>query len=204
MRPNKGLLRGLRASSLALVAFSLALVAHVTAGGAAPGPAVLLPLAGFIGLAAALLTRTLLTPLRIGISLGAVQVGLHEAFMRLGSLPDCPMTDGSMAGGMQMGHGGQPMAACATGLAHAGLAQGSALTGSTMIGAHLAATAVMAGLLAGCARPARWLRVAPPEPPSARAAACHAPPTTCPQLTSGGIGRRGPPMSGLLTACLNR
>jgi len=139
-----------------------------------------------------------------------MQVGLHEAFMWLGSNPACPMTDVSMASGMQMGHGGQPVAACATSLAQAGLAQNSMLTGTTMIGAHLAATALMAGLLAygekvlwllaGWVRPARWLRVVPTEPPPARIAAYGGLPTICLQLTSGGVGRRGPPMSGQLTA----
>jgi len=210
MRPTRGLLRGLRASSLSLVGFTLALVAHLTAGGSVPGPAMLLLLAGFVGLAAVLLTRTRLTPLRVVMSLSAMQVGLHEAFMRLGPQAGCPLTGGSMAGGMQMGYEGQTMDACATELAHAVLAQGSVLTGATMIGAHLTATAVMAGLLAygeqalwflaGCVRPARWLRVAAPEPPPDLIAASCAPRTTCMRFTSGGVGRRGPPMSGLLTA----
>jgi len=200
----------LRASLLAVVGFTLALVAHVTGGGAVPRPAVLLFLAGLIGLAAVLLTRTRLTPLRVGLALSAMQAGLHEAFMRLGAQAGCPMTDGSLTGGMQMGHGSQPVAVCANGVSHAGLAQSSMLTGTTMIGAHLAATAVMVGLLAygekvlwflaGCVRPARWLRVVPAEAPPARIAAPVAPPTTCLQLTSGGVGRRGPPMSGLRTA----
>jgi hypothetical protein len=204
MNPTRGLLRGLRASLLAIVGFNLAMVAHVTGGGTVPGPAVLLLLAGFIGVAAVFLTRTRLTPLRVSLSLCAMQVGLHEAFMRLGPQAACPMTNGSMAGGMPMGHGGQPVAACATGLAHAGLAQGSMLTGTTMIGAHLAATAVMVGLLAygekvlwflaGCVRPARWLRVVPSEPPPARITASGAPSKMCLQFTSAGVGPRGPPM----------
>ena len=64
MLPTKGLLRGLRAASLGVVGFVLALAAHVAAGGAEPGPVVLLLLAGLVGLAAVLLTGVRLTPVR--------------------------------------------------------------------------------------------------------------------------------------------
>jgi hypothetical protein len=211
MRPTTGLLRGLRASCLAVVGFNLALIAHVSAGGAAPAAAVLLLLAGLVCLAAVLVTRTRLNLVRIGISLSALQLVLHEALMRLGSPAVCPVTEVSTTSSMHMGHGGQPMASCAAGLAHAGLGQGSILATTTMVGAHLAATAVMAGLLAygekalwflaGYVRPARWLRVSLPEPKTpARIVTSGGPPTLCRQFTSGGVGRRGPPMRGLLTA----
>ena len=59
--PAQGLLRGLRAASLGVVGFVLALVAHLAAGGAAPGPVVLLLLAGLIGVASVLLTGAWLT-----------------------------------------------------------------------------------------------------------------------------------------------
>ena len=64
--PAQGLLRGLRAAALGVVGFVLALAAHVTAGGARPGPVVLLLLAGLIGLAAVLLTGARLSPVRHG------------------------------------------------------------------------------------------------------------------------------------------
>ena len=49
----------------------------------------------------------------------------------------------SASGSMSMGHGSQLMVGCATRLAHAGMSQGSAFAAPTMVGAHVAATAVM-------------------------------------------------------------
>jgi len=213
MTPTRGLLRGLRAVSLGVVGLNLALVAHLTAGGAAPGLAALLLLAGLMGLAAVLLTGVRLSPFRIGLSLSAMQVILHEAFLRLGSQAVCTMTEVSAPGGMRMGHGVQPTVDCASGMAHAaighagmghaGLGHGSVAAASTMVGAHVVATAVMIGLLAygeqvlwflaGCVRPARWLRPVQPDLPEARVAASGAPPMLRARFASGGVGRRGPP-----------
>lgn len=202
MTPTRGLLRALRAASLGAVGFTLALVAHLAAGGAAPGSALLLPLAGLIALAAVLLTGAQLSLVRVGISLSAMQVFLHQALMWLDSQAGCQMAGVSAAGGMPMSHGSQPMNACAA-AAHSVAGQGSMLASTTMLGAHVAATAVMVGLLgygekvlwflAGCVRPARWLRVSPPEPPAARTATCGAPRMVGAQFACGGVGRRGPP-----------
>jgi hypothetical protein len=106
--PAKGLLRGLRAASLGVVAFVLALVAHLAAGAAAPGPAVLLLLAGLIGVASVLLTRARLSPVRVVVSLAGMQVFLHEAFMRLAAQAGCVMTGMSTPSGghLAMGHRG--------------------------------------------------------------------------------------------------
>lgn len=208
MKPTRGLLRGLRAVSLGVVGLNLALVAHLTAGGAAPGPAALLLLAGLMGLAAVLLTGARLSPFHIGISLSAMQVILHEAFLRLGSQAVCTMTEVRAPGGMRMGHGVQPMVECATdmahaGMGHAGMGNGSVVAASTMVGAHVAATAVMIALLAygeqvlwflaGCVRPARWLLPVQPDLPAARVAASGAPRMLRVRFASGGVGRRGPP-----------
>jgi hypothetical protein len=208
MKPTRGLLRGLRAVSLGVVGLNLALVAHLTAGGAAPGPAALLLLAGLMGLAAVLLTGARLSPFHIGISLSAMQVILHEAFLRLGSQAVCTMTEVRAPGGMRMGHGVQPMVVCATdmahaGMGHAGMGHGSVVAASAMVGAHVVATAVMIALLAygeqvlwflaGCVRPARWLRPVQPDLPPARVAASDAPRMLRARFASGGVGRRGPP-----------
>lgn len=207
MSPTRGVLRGLRAASLGAVGFGLALVAHVAAGGSAPGPVVLLFLAGLIGLTALLLTRARLSPVRVGISLSAMQVVLHEAFMWLGSPAGCSMTGVVDPGGMQMGHGSQPVLECATGMARAGMGQGSVFAAMTMLGAHVVATAVMVVLLAfgekmlwflaGSVRPAQWLRVGLPELPAMRVGSSSAPRRLRAQFASGGVGRRGPPTRGL-------
>src|SRR5450631_1839001 len=101
--PTGGWLRGLRAASLGVVGFLLALVAHVTAGGATPGPVVLVGLVGLVGLVAVLLTGVRLSPLRIGVSLAAMQMVLHEAFMWLGAPGDCVMTAVSAPDAMLIG-----------------------------------------------------------------------------------------------------
>ena len=123
--PAQGLLRGLRAAALGLVGFVLALAAHVTAGGATPGPVVLLLLAGLIGLAAVLLTGARLSPVRVGVSLAAMQVCLHEAFMWLSAPAACvmPVMNAPTDGLMGMGHGAQSLLNCAAGMTHAGMGQ---------------------------------------------------------------------------------
>lgn len=108
--PTRGLLRGLRAASLGGVGFGLALVAHVAAGGAAPGPVVLLLLAGLIGMTAVLLTGACLSPVHVGVSLAAMQVVLHEVLMRLGAPASCVMTGVGAQTGGHMDHGGRPFA----------------------------------------------------------------------------------------------
>ena len=207
LSPTKGWLRALRAASLGVVGFVLALVAHVAAEGAAPEPVALLLLAGLTGLVAVLLTGAKLSPVRVGVSLTAMQVVLHEAFMWLGSPAACLVTGVSAPAGGHMGHGGQPMIECATGMAHAGMGQTSMFAATTMVGAHVAATAVMATLLAygekvlwflaGCVRPPRWLRVRLPAPPAMPAVSCGAPRMLRVRFACGGVGRRGPPPRGL-------
>ena len=207
--PARGLLRGLRAASMGVVAFVLASVAHLAAGGTAPGPAALLLLAGLIGMASALLTRARLSPVRVVLSLAGMQVFLHEAFMRLGAPAGCVVTGMSApAGGhVAMGLGGQLAPACATGMVHAGMGQGPMSPAMVMLGGHVAATALMAGLLAygervlwflaGWVRPARWLPAGLPELPAIPFFSFGAPRALRVRFACGGVGRRGPPPWGL-------
>lgn len=125
LSPTRGWLRGLRAASLGVVGYVLALLAHLAAGGAVPKPGVLLLLAGLISLAAVLLTGIRLSPIRLGASLTAMQVVLHEAFMRLSAPTGCVMTGLSAPAGGHMGHGGPPapLLECATSMARKGWAR---------------------------------------------------------------------------------
>ena len=203
--PAQGLLRGLRAASLGVVAFVLASLAHVAAGGAVPGPGVLLLLAGLVGMASMLLTRVRLSPVGVVVSLAGIQVLLHEAFMRLGTQAGCVLTGMSApAGGhVAMGQAGQLVPECATGMAQAGMGHGSMSSAMIMLGAHIAATVLMAALLAyvdkllwilaGWVRPARWLAVRLPELPAVRVFSYRAPHTLRALFACGGVGRRGPP-----------
>jgi hypothetical protein len=210
MTPTRGLLRGLRAASLGVMGFGLALVAHVAAGGAAPGPVVLLLLAGLIGLTALLVTGVRLNPVGVGICLSAMQVVLHEAFMWLGAPAGCAMSETSAPAGLPMGHGSQPLLQCSTGMTQAGISQASVLAATSMVGAHVLATAVMVVVLAHGEKllwflaeflhPAPWLRMGLPELPAARVVTCVAPRVLRARFASGGVGRRGPPSRGLFDA----
>jgi hypothetical protein len=210
LSPTQGLLRGLRAGSLGVLGFVLALVAHLAAGGAAPGPVVLLLLAWLTGLAAVLLTGARLSPVRIGVSLSAMQLVLHEVFMWLGAQTGCAMTAVSAPAGGLMDHGARPVAlpVCATAMAHTGMGQHSMFAATAMVGAHVGATAVTAALLAygekvlwflaGWVRLPCWLHVGLPELPGVRVVFLGAPPRCRVRFANGGVGRRGPPPWGLL------
>jgi len=207
--PAQGLLRGLRAAALGVVGFVLALAAHVTAGGATPGPVVLLLLAGLIGLAAVLLTGARLSPVRVGVSLAAMQVCLHEAFMWMSAPAACvmPVMNAPTDGLMGMGQGAQPLLNCAAGMTHAGMGQSSMFEATAMLGVHVTATALMAALLAygervlwfltGCAPPRRWLPLGMPEFPAVRVFSFGVPQMLRVRFACGGVGRRGPPPWGL-------
>jgi hypothetical protein len=195
---------------MGVVGFSLALAAHLAAGGSAPGPAALVLLAGLIGLAAVLLTGARLSPIRVGTSLSAMQVILHEVLMWLGAPTDCLTAEVSAHGGMQAGSGSQPVLECSTGMSHAGMDPGSLLAATIMVGAHIAATAVMAALLAhgeralwllaACVGQARPLRTSLPELPAVRVMTSATPRMLRAQFDCGGAGRRGPPMRSPLAA----
>jgi hypothetical protein len=169
----------------------------------------LLALASLIALAAVLVTGVRMTPLRVTMSLAATQVVLHEAFMRLGVPLDCSMTGMAAPATGHLGHNSQPALECATGMAQAGLGQPSVLSTWAMLCAHVAATAVMAALLAygekvlwflaSWVRPPRTSRVSLSELPAVRIMTSGAPRMTGLQLASGGVGRRGPPAHGLFS-----
>ena len=209
LSPAQGLLRGVRAASLGVVGFVLALAAHVAAGGAAPGPVVLLLLAGLIGLAAVLLTGARLTQVRVGLSLAAMQVVLHEAFMWLSAPATCvmPVMKTPLAAHMGMGQGAQPVLNCAADMTHAGVGHSSVFAATAMLGAHGAGTALMAALLAygervlwfaaGWVRPAPWLRVGPPKLRAVLLFPLDAQTMLRVRFACGGVGRRGPPPRGL-------
>jgi hypothetical protein len=209
LSPTRGTLRLVRASSLGVVALGLALAAHLAAGDAAPGPVVLLLLAVSVGLTALLLTGVRLSPVRVVVSLAAMQVVLHEAFMWLNAPAVCltPGLSASAGGHMGMVQGGQPVLKCATGMSHAGMGHSSMFAAVAMLGAHVAATAVMAALLAygervmwflaGWVRPRRWLSVGLPELPAVRVFSYGGLRTVRVRFASGGVGRRGPPKEGL-------
>ena len=209
LSPTQGLLRALRAACLGVVGFVLALVAHVVAGGATPRPVVLLLLAGLIGLAAVLLTGVRLSPVRVAVSLATMQVVLHEVFMGLSVPAACvmPVMNAPAGGHLGMGQGAQPVLDCATGMTHAGMGQSSVFAATAMLGAHVAATALMAAVLAygervlwflaGWVCPAPWLRVSLPELPAVRVFSFGVPPMLRVRFACGGVGRRGPPRRGL-------
>jgi hypothetical protein len=202
LSPASGFLRGLRAACLGVVGLLLALVAHLAAGGVAPQPAVLLLLAGLLGVAAAWLTRVRLSPLRIAMSLAGMQAVLHEVFMRSGAPAACLMTGVSTPAAAPMGHG-QAMVGCAVSMAHAGMGQPWVLGAPAMLAAHVGATAVMAALLAygeavlwflaECVRRPRWIALGHPDLPAAGGVRSCAPRSSGSQFASGGVGRRGPP-----------
>jgi hypothetical protein len=209
LSPAQGLLRGLRAAWLGVVGFVLALAAHVAAGGATPGPVVLLLLAGLIGLAAVLLTGVRLSPVRLVLSLTVMQVVLHEAFMWLSVPAACvtPVMNAPAGAHMDMGQGAQPLLNCAAGMTHSGMGQSSVFAATAMLGAHVAATALMAAVLAygervlwfaaGWVRKASWLRMGLPGLPAARLFSFGVPQMLRVRFARGGVGRRGPPPWGL-------
>ena len=142
--------------------------------------------------------------------MAAMQVVLHEIFMLLGAPAECVMSGVSAVPGGPMGHGDgpAPLVACASGMAQLGIDQRSTFAATAMLGAHVAATVVMAALLAygdqvlwflaGCVRPPQWLRVGLPELPAVRVPSCGAPRIIRLRYACSGVGRRGPPSSALV------
>ena len=108
---------------------------------------------------------------------------------------------------MGMGQGAQPVHYCDPGMTHAGMGHSSVFAATAMLGAHIAATALMAALLAygervlwflaGWVRPRWWSRVGLPQFLAVRVFSCGAPPMVRVRFACGGVGRRGPPPRGL-------
>ena len=110
--------------------------------------------------------------------------------------------------GDHRGHGTPaPLLECATGMAQAGMGHGSAHAATAMMGAHVAATALMAALLAygeqvlwflaGFVRPPLWLRVSLPELQGTRVVPSCEPRMFHMRFACGGVGQRGPPSTAL-------
>jgi hypothetical protein len=190
--PARGALRLGRAAVLGACCLVLSLTAHVLAGGAAPSPMALLVLAVPVACLSILVTGERAGLLRIGGTLAATQVGLHEGFMLLAQ-PHCSLP--AMAG-----HGHTAVGAamsCTPGMPMAG-------PSAVMFAAHVVA-AVATGLLLWRGERllwalVTWLAVTLPQALDPRPVPARRPahPVVVRRsarsfTTLGGVGRRGPP-----------
>jgi hypothetical protein len=190
--PARGALRLGRAAVLGVCCLLLSLTAHVLAGGAAPSPLALIVLAVPVACLSILVTGERAGLTRIGGTLAATQVGLHEGFMLLAQ-PHCNLP--TMAG---HGHTAVGVAmSCTPAMPMAG-------PSALMFAAHVAA-AVATGLLLWRGERllwalVTWLAVALPQaldplpvPARGRAHPVAVRRSTRSSTTLGGVGRRGPP-----------
>ena len=198
--PAAGPLRLARAAAFGTVAFALALVAHVAAGGPSPRPVTLTFLAGGVAGVSVLVTARRFGVAHTTLALGAVQIGLHAAFMALAPAAGC------MTVTLPASHAAGPMSmtSCLAGSP----GSGSPLP---MVLAHAGATVVLAVLLARGDR-ALWLlatlllpallpRSVPLSPTRAAPVFRCAVPVLCRgRMVSSGVGRRGPPHEGTCLA----
>jgi hypothetical protein len=197
--PAAGALRMARAAAFGAVAFALALVAHVAAGGSSPRPVTLAFLAGAVAGVSVLVTGRRLCVAATTLALGAVQVGLHGAFMALAPAAGC------MTVTMPGSHAGDPMSMTSCADVAPGW-EGSPGSGAAlpMVLTHAGATVVLAVLLARGDRalwllgtlllPILWLRAAPRlRRYSAPLLRCTVPALGRGRMVSSGVGRRGPP-----------
>jgi hypothetical protein len=152
--PATGLLRLVRAGSIAVVTVALAALAHVLAGGPLPPAVVLAALTALALAAAVVLTARRVGPLGVLALLGVGQLAVHSAFSlftTMSCLPTSAVQGGSLAHqhhpGMVMG----PSAACTA------VDVQPLLGSSSMLGLHVAAAVVAALVLAGADRALWWL-----------------------------------------------
>jgi hypothetical protein len=205
--PANGLLRVLRAALLGSVAFTLAMSAHVVAGGRTPSMAISVVLAiACVGVCLVLTARRL-GVVAIATALGALQLGLHYAFMWLPS-SGC-VADSPTAMALTRVHGAPAQMLACEPMASGHVASMAQLPTMLMLGAHAVATLATALFLARGER-VLWLLV------SAAWTVFHSVGPVLilpagrrcqPALTGGvghalvalgGIGRRGPPALRLL------
>jgi len=99
LAPVTGMLRLTRAAVLTLATVSLSLAAHVAAGGSAPGPVGLMLLVAPVLALSLSVTGRRLGLAAVGTVLALIQVGLHRAFMALG-------TGGATGAGLTTDHHG--------------------------------------------------------------------------------------------------
>ena len=140
----RGPMRAARAGVFGVAAVGLAAAAHVAAGGMVPS----LPVLGLLSVAVAWVSVALAGrhrgPVTIGLTLLAVQGGLHEAFMVLSDMGCVRAGTAPMAMAGMPGMPSAPVLTCASG--HGAGAPTGAVAAMTL--AHLAATVLTALVLA--------------------------------------------------------
>jgi hypothetical protein len=193
--PADGLTRLGRAAVLGSCCLLLALTAHVLAGGAVPSVPALLVLTVPVACVCVLATGDRAGGYRIGLVLGATQVGLHEAFMATAQAHCAPAA---------MGHAAHLGAAAHGSVAQCWTAMPMASPSPAMVVGHLVA-GMLTGLLLWHGERLlwaflTWLAVTLPRgsvgrllPGPARRAATAVRRTAHSVVPAGGVGRRGPP-----------
>ena len=180
--PAAGALRLAHAATFGTVAFALALIAHVAAGGPSPQPVTLIFLAGAVAAGSVLVTGRRRGVAATTTALGAVQIALHAAFMALAP------ADGCMTLTMPASHAGpMSMTSC--------LERSPGWMGSPGSEAPLLARGDRAlWLLATLLLPVLRLRCAPLPPwRPALVFRCPVPVLGRGRMVCSGVGRRGPP-----------
>lgn len=194
--PAAGALRLLRASGLAVVAYALASVAHMVAGGALPTAAWMASIYLLTFCSAVVLTGRRLGRAAIVTGLGVSQLALHEAFRFLSAGGNCaPVSFGHP---MHSGH--ETVMTCADRVVTMPVHHSPGLVmlaahalAAALVGVVLARGEAAVWFLAGLVWPAMpsRARVFPME--SAHPVALHPRPAGRQIVCSGGLGRRGPP-----------
>jgi hypothetical protein len=188
--PTRGATRLARAAAFGVAVLTIAVGAHVSAGGALPSMTVLAVLSLPLMMAAVVLTsRRCGLALLLG-SMAAAQVLLHPTLMALAAQVPGDMSD-QMGAASASAMGGQAMAPI----------DGRSVT---MTSAHVIATVVTTLLLARGEQAlwqlvSRLLPALPSEPTVVGCGPLQAPapasaPALAPSLVSGGLGLRGPPV----------
>lgn len=204
--PATGLARVSRATVLGLVAFVLALSAHLAAGGRAPSPAVACVLVvACCGVCLSLTSRRLGT-LAIATTLGVFQLGLHYSFMWLTSA-GCVAASAAGMAPVHAQSGGHGVLSC-TQMSAQGMSSITHVSAAWMLAAHAVATVATAWVMARGER-RLWLMVSAVRAVFSALGPVQILPSSRrfgPSLTLGsgrglvalgGIGRRGPPAQGL-------
>ena len=202
--PGQGVGRLTRGTAFALAAESLALAAHLAAGGRSPSVAGLLAIGVLLVLASVGAAGRQRGAVAIVVGLGATQWVLHHAFSVLavaGSGTALASASGS-AGSHHLAHALPPAAGV---LPAAGMADMHA--GPGMLSFHLVASALTALLLArgeavlwrlvGCLCPRLPLAAASPAVAVQLPVAVQSGAPVRLRLLTGGLGRRGPPRARL-------
>ncbi|GAB6899583.1 hypothetical protein JCM9957A_26730 [Kineosporia succinea] len=187
----------MRAGVFSACAVSLSAVAHVFAGGTPPTPVLLIALALLLAPMAAVAAGRLRSGTTVGITMVAVQAGLHELFGLFGPAAGCVQMSS------HLGHPGAPTGAL---VCHDESMAAMSSDSPLMTLTHLSAAALL-GLLLSHGEWALWrmlswiLPTLPalsrPVPIVARRrrATSRSVPPVRPEPLTGAVGRRGPPRS---------